>query len=433
MEKTETSNIWWQRALLVLFTSITILSSAASCNFFGGGDGGGTVLGVIKRDPEIKEEGFGFINQEKLYTGELIPNGLASASGLKIAQADSDKLYLLTQDQGFFQTVDGGRTWERKYVFGFEGTATEQREVQREIQTWERRNDRFVGTDFAIDPNNGDVVYVAGQFEDVGRIYKTEDGGSNFRQVYTSVEEDGFTRLVTIDPQNTQNIYALVGQDTIIRSQNGGDTWRKMHVFTRETVVQIGFYGRNSNTLFALIENEGLAFSQDQGASWEVNPLGKGETLVGENTGGEGIFDINNNDSESFRTYEKVVPVNNGGSWLLIADQQIWFSRSIRNVFQKILLPTEAVQYETYDIAPYPGQAPDRLLVAVNDKLFETRDGGITWSTDDKIGLQSDIGNIGQVLIDENNPEIVYLMLVDEDVVRRDGLYQETGGGGFFS
>jgi len=408
------------------------MSTAASCSLFGGDRGGGTSLGVLKRDPEIKETGFGFINQEKLYTGEFIPNGLTRASGLKMAQGDSEKIYLLTDEEGFFRTTDSGRTWERKYVFGFEGTATEQREVRREIDSWLARNDAFVGTDFAINPDNPDIVYVAGQFQDVGRIYKTESGGDNFSQVYTSVEEDGFARFVAVDPQNTANVYALVGPDTIIRSQNGGQTWRKMHVFSRETVVELGFYSNTSSSLFALIKNEGAAFSEDLGGSWEVVPLGKGQALVGEEEGDGGLFDSSSEDAETFDTYEKLVPVNGGSSWYLIADRQIWFSRSISNIFQKVLLPTEAVQYETYDITPYPGQAPQRMLVAINDKLFETNDGGVTWSTDDKLGLQTPIGNIGQVLIDENNPEVRYLMLVGTSVTRRDGLYQRTGGGGLF-
>ncbi len=425
------SKIVVQRLLIILFTCLAILSSASSCTLFGGSSSG-VVLGVIKRDnPDGKGYRFGFINTEKLYTGEVKQGKLNPASGLKMAQTGANSLYLLTEKNGFFRTVDGGKHWERKYVFGFEGTATERRQIQREINAWLARNDSFIATDFVVDPKDDEIVYITGQFENVGRIFKTENGGNSFSQIYSSVEKDGFVRFVTVDPENTQNIYALAGKDTIIRSQNGGQTWQKMHTFERETVVQIGFYNDFSDSLFALLKNQGLAFSEDFGETWRILELTKDKQALGEQP--TGIFGQRpNKDNPKFSLYEKVIPVQYGNYWVVIADKNIWFSDSLENTFLRLSLPTEAKEYETYDIFPHPTQAPQRMMVAVNNKLFETKDGGKTWSTGDKIGLQTPIGNIGQIIIDQNNDEIIYLMLVDKKTVRRDGLYQRVGGDGIF-
>lgn len=423
----------WKKVIIIIFTSITILSSAASCSLFGVKIGeSGAVLGIIKRDPSIKAEGFGFINQEKLYTGQNVASGLAKSSGLKINLANSNTLYLLTESSGFFKTTDAGKTWERRYVFGYENTATEQKAIQNEITAWVNRNNSFKGTDFAVSPDNSEVVYIAGQFEDVGRIYKTQTGGSNFKQVYTSVEKNGFVRFITIDPQNTSNIYALVGADTIIRSTNGGDTWQKMQVFDNQTVVQLGFFAETSTSLFALVKNKGLSFSRDNGSTWETREMGKGKDILKQGGTDGGLFIGKTKESDSFGEYEKIISINNGQAWVLIADKQIWFSGSVNNIFQKIMVPTEAKTFSTYDIIPYPTDGVNRMMVGINNKLFETKDGGVTWSTDDKIGLQTTIGNIGQIIIDPNNTEVIYVMLVDTATLRKNGLYQRTGGSTLF-
>lgn len=431
----------WKRVLVVFFTAITILTSAASCTLFGTRIGGGDeiALGVIKRDPDVKADGFGFINQEKLYTGEIVPNGLAKVSGLKLVQADSNNLYLLTQAHGFFRTKDGGKNWERKYLFGFEGTATEKRAIQNEINAWLAKNNSFTPTDFAVAAGDMEIVYVAGQFQNVGRIYKSQTGGNNFKQVYTSVERNGFVRFVATDPQNDSMVYAVVGADTLIRSTNGGETWQKMHVFDTQTVVQLGFFADTSTSLFVLLRNNGIAFSRDNGATWEIKALGKSSQPLSKAGSDAGLFRRGNigagsaGSNPTFGEYEKIVPINKGQAWALIADKQIWFSRSVEHNFQRVLIPTEARTFVTYDVVPYPQNEANRLLVSINNKLFETKDGGVTWSTDDKIGLRTPIGNIGQIVIDPSNTEIIYIMLVDTRTTRRDGLYQRISGGSLFN
>jgi len=138
---------------IILFTSITILSSAASCTLFGGQS---VTLGVLKRQ-NLDGTGykFNFINTEKKYTGEVKTNNLSTASGLKMLQTSSNNLYLLTQKNGFFRSVDAGQNWERKYVFGFESSGSNnKRQIQKDIDRWLAKNNRFIPTDFAVEPFN---------------------------------------------------------------------------------------------------------------------------------------------------------------------------------------------------------------------------------------------------------------------------------------
>ena len=414
---------------IVLFTSLVILSSAASCTLFGGQS---VNLGVLKRDnPDGKGYKFNFINTERKYTGEIKTNSLSTASGLKIVQTNRNNLYLLTEKNGFFRTTDGGQNWERKYLFAFESTSSDRRQIQRDINSWLQKNDRFIGTDFTVNPFNQEIVYLAGQFEDFGRIFKTENGGNTFRLIYSGIEPKGFVRFVSTDPNDPQRVFAVTGQNTVISSDNGGETWEKLYTFEGKTIVQLGFYSDESESLFVLLKKEGLAISEDLGKTWEITSLTKDKQLLSEKP--KGIFGRTTNQNDSkFVEYEKIIPINKGEYWLLIADDNLWFSDSLSNTFLKMLLPTEAKKYEIYDVAVYPREAPERMLVAINDKLYESKDGGRTWNAEDRIGLSKPIGNIGQILIDSSNEEIIYLMLVNKQVTRQDGLYQKIGSGGLF-
>jgi len=414
---------------IVLLTSLVILSSAASCTLFGGQS---LNLGVLKRENlDGKGYKFNFINTERKYTGEIKTNNLSTASGLKMIQTSRNNLYLLTEKNGFFRTTDGGQNWERKYLFAFESTSSDKRQIQKDINNWLQKNDRFIATDFNVSLFSQEVVYLAGQFEEFGRIFKTENGGNTFRLIYSGIEPKGFVRFVSTDPNDPERVFAVTGQNTLIRSNNGGETWEKLYTFEGKTIVQLGFYNDESESLFVLLKKEGLAISEDLGKTWEIKALTKDKQLLSEKP--KGIFGKVASKSDSgFVEYEKIVPINKGEYWLLIADDNLWFSDSLSKTFLKMLLPTEAKKYEIYDVVVYPREAPDRMLVAINNKLYESKDGGRTWSAEDKIGLSKPIGNIGQILIDLSNEEVIYLMLVDKKVTRQDGLYQKTSSGGLF-
>ena len=107
--------------------------------------------------------------------------------------------------------------------------------------------------------------------------------------------------------------------------------------------------------------------------------------------------------------------------FLLIADRQVWFAPSPSENFTKLVLPVQNEQYNILDAAPDPRVGLDKILVSVDNTIFETQNRGQSWSLKDKVQIKTPIGNIGQILIDKNNPEIIYLMLVDAKAKRGTG------------
>jgi photosystem II stability/assembly factor-like uncharacterized protein len=124
---------------------------------------------------------------------------------------------------GVYKSADAGKTWMR---VGLEKS-------------------EHIGN-IKIDPRNSDVVYVAAQGPlwssggDRG-VYKTTDGGKNWKAVLTVSPDTGANELV-IDPNNPDVLYASawqrrrgVGQfigggpeSAIYKSTNAGGTWTKL-------------------------------------------------------------------------------------------------------------------------------------------------------------------------------------------------------------
>lgn len=143
-----------------------------------------------------------------------------------------------------------------------------------------------------IDPNNSNIVYVAayGSMRNEGGergIYKTMDGGNNWRRVLNISDYTGFYEI-HMDPRNSATLYAVSHQRqlknyTVIRggaesavykSVDSGATWKKiMNGLPTEDVGRIGMAISpvNPDMLYALVEAKdgaGTYKSVDRGASW---------------------------------------------------------------------------------------------------------------------------------------------------------------------
>jgi hypothetical protein len=413
------------RLLTLVFSSIVILATAQSCTIPGitpTTPVNTTTLGVLKKgDSRSTSQNFIKINAVKQLDGKINVDGLKNLSGLKIIQYSSDIFYLLTQERGLFKSIDGGYSWERKYIFKVESTKTDQKERDTELNTQIARNNLIVPTDLAINPKDDKVIYVAATDNKIGKVYQSSDGGETFREGYTEVQTNTGVTFISVDPKNPLRVYAVLQGGSLIRSLDGGVTWQKVRSF-KETPVQIGFVSEFGNILYLLFPTQGLAVSKDDGENFETRSLTKEASSIGENQPKDGL-DLSFSGNTKFGRFDKITPVtaSNSESWVLLADKQIWYSENGGTEFKKLVLPLQSEQQNLLDVAPDPKLGLEKILVSINDRLFESVNRGSSWSVSDKITTK--IGNIGQILIDPQNTNIVYLMLLDTKYTRNSGLF----------
>jgi photosystem II stability/assembly factor-like uncharacterized protein len=433
-----------RRGFIVVFTSITILSSAASCNlpFTNLGTDSNLVLGVLKQTSGSDS----FVKANALKTGEdTNVDGLTNTSVIKLVRVTKDTLFIITDKGGVYKSENGGVVWERKYLY--EVTSSKEDEEEREAELRERlaKNNNFVVKDIVVNPSDDEVLYVSGSYEDVGKIFRSEDGGDSFKEVYTESEAKTDVRFLVVDENNTNRVYAALQKQALIKSEDGGETWKRLDSF-EDDVVGVGFSKEFGNILYALLESDGMAISKDNGETWSIRSFIKYSGDSDSYTADHELpraFDaidldrsytgLRNRTSSTgepyFRTYEKLIPVNPGAEgdkepWIMIADGMIWLTEDLNSkAFRQVFLPVESEEYELLDVVYDPKVGLDRIIVSIDNKLYETKDKGVTWSADDKLKLRSEVGNISGVVIDEEDTSVIYLTLVQEDFRKKKGIF----------
>jgi len=207
------------------------------------------------------------------WSGDGIPN-----FSLTIDPNNPDIVWAGMQSaRGIYKSTDGGETWTKK---------------DNGITEWNEITVR----NFGIDPNNSDIVFagceistgiLGREFDRTkGKIYKTEDGGENWRCVW---EGNNLVRFVLVDPTNSNIVFASTGIFDreaieefgvgILKSTDGGETWHQINNGLGN--LFIGFlemHPTNPQILFAAAGNYamsqiglkgGIYRTKDGGQHWE--------------------------------------------------------------------------------------------------------------------------------------------------------------------
>lgn len=172
---------------------------------------------------------------------------------------------------GVYKSLDGGKTWKNTGL----------------------KNSEHVGK-IVIDPRNSEVVYVAAQGPlwapggDRG-LYKTTDGGKNWKQILSISENTGVSDL-DYDPRNPDVLYASAYQrrrhvwtlinggpeSALYKSTDAGANWKKIESgLPKEEMGRIGLAvaPANPDVVYAIIEaankTGGFFRSTDMGENWE--------------------------------------------------------------------------------------------------------------------------------------------------------------------
>ncbi len=205
----------------------------------------------------------------------------SSIGAVAVAETNPDIVYIgggetqlrgsITQGDGVYKTVDGGKTWRSLGL--------------KETQAIAR---------IRVHPTNPDIVYVAalghpyGDNEERG-VFRSTDGGNTWKKILYVSAKAGAADLI-IDRTNPKIIYATTwqvyrrtwkmwggGPDCKLwKSENGGDTWIDLSQNPGMPAAPLGKIGitvspADNKRLWAIVEaNDGGVYrSDDAGATWK--------------------------------------------------------------------------------------------------------------------------------------------------------------------
>jgi photosystem II stability/assembly factor-like uncharacterized protein len=157
---------------------------------------------------------------------------------------------------GIFRSIDGGRTWNK---------------IDKGLP-------KMIGRiGLAVSPSNPNVVYAILEAKE-GTLYRSDDKGENFRQVYRQQNIVGrgfYYTTVKVDPTDENKTYAVAS--LMFKSLDGGRNFARI-----APAVHIDFHAlwidpKNPKRMWAG-QDGGVAVSHDEGKSWEyINNFAAGQ------------------------------------------------------------------------------------------------------------------------------------------------------------
>jgi photosystem II stability/assembly factor-like uncharacterized protein len=297
---------------------------------------------------------------------------LGSVAGVNVAKMDFDPqnrevVYVSGFNDGLYKSTDSAGTWER---------------ILSNIWVF----------DFAIDPFDSKIIYAGGYFGDKGSLVKTRDGGKSWEEIYSEATPQVSVRGVAINPNNTNQIVIGTSAGGVIKSNDGGLTWKLVKNFG-ERVNRV--YWQNGQ-VYVLVKTKGLFKSSNL-------------------DGGE-FADLTQSLTKSDNFYQNFIGINDQsfnqayidtlapGLIYLTAGKGVFKTVNEGQTWQKLALPGNYdVNLPARPVTVYK-QSSNIVMVGIGNVVYRSADGGTTWQTQ-KV---NSLGFVNYILIDPQLSQIVY-------------------------
>jgi len=227
---------------------------------------------------------------KKIFVLPIIIISFLFLSGCSLSGTQTDQAtQRYTLSKSIWKSVDGGKTWEAKDKATKKPTVSDLDVLQIAINrqdssiiyaglknggmiksadggdNWEMTNfisDKVYGLE--IDPNDGQILYVSGVWQGRGKIFKTDDGGESWTEIYTKAANGPLVISLTLDQKNTNVLYATTNDNDVIKSVDGGKSWQ--NIFKGNSpVLKVAIDRSNSDLIYILDQSGSVSVSLDGG------------------------------------------------------------------------------------------------------------------------------------------------------------------------
>lgn len=252
-----------------------------------------------------------------------------------------------------------------------------------------------------VHPTNPNVMYVG--FSTSG-VWKTTDGGQNWFPIF---DQQAFLSIgdIELDPQNPEIVYVGTGDlnvsgypfigDGLWKSNDGGQNWKHIGLENQRIISKIVIHPGNSNIIYAATmglpfernNDRGLYKTTDGGQNWQQI------LFVSDQTGAIDLQMSPDNPNELYvAMWDRIR--NNQESIVSGANARIWKTTDagLNWIALEGGLPTDPKCRIGIDIDQSNAQHIIAMYADTDltfDAIYESFDGGNTWSPMDAIGLDA--------------------------------------------
>jgi BNR/Asp-box repeat. len=353
--------------LLALSVSACSFSTGLSGESSAGPDLGGVFLST--------DRGVNFKQQVAVPSISGMPGSINSINvrSLVLDPSDSTAIYLASYEQGLFFSYNITTGWEEAKTFP-----------------------KVTVTDIAVNPSNKCDIYSTF----ANRLYRSVDCARTWKQIYLDADANAIFTTLAIDFYNPSNLYLGTTNGDILKSIDGGTSWRVIKRLN-EAVAKLILSPKDSRQVYVADRNAKL-YTFLSNTNTDPNTSAD----IDSNFAVDNWTDLNVvlNDLQIGSTFKDLVIVPADGSIFLATESSIVKSPDHGVTWQKLkLLPSEKdVTIRAMAVNPKDSK---QIYYATSLTFFRSIDGGASWSNK-KLPTSRAASTI---LVDYKNPNNIYL------------------------
>ena len=149
--------------------------------------------------------------------------------------ANPDVLYLGGKASGLWKSTTQGVSWSKVEVAP--GSLDAGADVYK----------------IAVNTARPNIMYVAAYQNRRGRVFKSQDAGASFQEMYLLPSDRYAIFDLFLHPQDENLVMIGTGAGGLLETRDGGATWRVIHWFT-DSITQIAVDPADSNRIYVGVE-----------------------------------------------------------------------------------------------------------------------------------------------------------------------------------
>lgn len=258
---------------------------------------------------------------------------------MAINPKDSANILFGTAQNGIYKTTDGGESWE----------------------TVNFQSGKVYG--LAMDPRDPQIIYASGVWQKRGKIFKSADQGTTWKEIYTSVSTGTLVISLAMSNKNPDVLYVSTSDKQMIQTLDGGYSWKNLFLAT-SPVVKIALDYQDADLLYFNTLDGGIFRSRDGGKT--IEEISKK------------LFSSLNMGRGNIRSIE-TDPRNR--NWVYVIGKiGIVLSKNSGETWEKINVLNNPENFPVSALAINPDNSEEFIYGSAQASV-KTADGGKTWTT----------------------------------------------------